>query len=339
MLRDEVLRFDRRRLLQGSLALAGLGLLAGCGLTPGHGLWRPGPRRIGYLSTGSPTSAAPWLTAFRAGLAELGYVEGQDVVIEARYADGRPETLPSLAAELTALPVDVVLTDGNLGIRTARQATTTIPVVFTLADDPVADGIVASMGRPGANLTGLTTQSGQEEAKRLQLLREIAPSMTRVAVLWPTAVAARFWQVEAAAPAMGLQILSLLLDRPDDLDAILTSAIAGRAEGLIVIGAGGLFGPLVPQIVEFAAQNRLPSTSATPSYARAGGLVAVGPNTPDLYRRAAAYVDKILKGANPGELPIERPAKFEFVVNLKTAQAIGLTIPQSVLEQATEVIQ
>jgi putative ABC transport system substrate-binding protein len=339
MPRDEVLRLDRRRLLQSSLALAGLGLLTSCDLAPRAALWGAGLRRIGYLATGTPTSAAPVLAAFRTGLAELGYVEGQGIALEIRYAEGRADTLPALAAELVALPVDLILTDGNVGIVPAQRATATIPIVFTLAEDPVADGFAASMGRPGGNLTGLTVQAGQEEAKRLQLMREIAPSMTRVAVLWPATVVGRFRQVEAAAPVLGLQLLSLKLDRPDDLDAALTSAVTGRVEGLIVIGAGGIFGPLVPRIVEFTVQNRWPSVSATPSYARVGGLLGYGANAPDLYRRAAAYVDKILRGANPGELPIELPTKFEFVINLTTAQAIGLTIPPSVLVQATEVIQ
>ncbi|MFN8633948.1 MAG: ABC transporter substrate-binding protein [Chloroflexota bacterium] len=220
-----------------------------------------------------------------------------------------------------------------------RQASTTVPVVFTTADDPVADGFVASMARPGGNLTGLAVTAGQEEARRLQLLRDLAPGMTRVALLWTGLQVGRIRQVEAAAPVLGLQILSLKLDRPDDLDATLASAIAWHADGLHMTGASGFLAPLVPRIVEVAAQNRWPTVSATPSVARVGGLLAYGPNIPDLYRRAAGYVDKILNGANPGELPIERPAKFEFVVNLKTARAIGLTVPQSILEQATEVIQ
>jgi ABC-type uncharacterized transport system substrate-binding protein len=260
-------------------------------------------------------------------------------VLEARYADGKIAALPALAVELVALSVDIILTDGTTAIGPALQATRTIPIVAANAGDPVADGFVASMARPGGNLTGLTSLLVDEEAKRLQLLKEVAPSMTRVAVLWPSPQTARFHQVENAAPVLGLQILSLILDRPDDLESSLTSAIAGRADGLLLIGAAGIFGPVVPRIVEFAAQYRWPSVSGTPGYARAGGLLGVGANVPDLYRRAAIYVDKILKGANPAEMPIERASKIEFVLNLRTAQAIGLTIPQAVLAQATEIIE
>jgi putative tryptophan/tyrosine transport system substrate-binding protein len=336
---DHRLTLDRRRMLQGSLGLAGLGLLAGCGLAPARSLWGPGPRRIGVLLPGGSTSAAENYAAFRAGLAELGYVEGQGVVLEARYADGKIAALPALAAELVALPVDVILTDGTTAIGPALQATRTIPIVAANAIDPVADGFVASMARPGGNLTGLTSLLVDEEAKRLQLLKEVAPSMTRVAVLWPSPQAVRFRQIENAAPSLGLQVLSLILDRPDDFEVSMTTAIAGHADGFIVIGAAGIYGPLVPRIVEVAAQNRWPSMSATPSFARVGGLLGVGAHVPDLYRRAAIYVDKILKGANPAEMPIERASKIEFVLNLRTAQAIGLTIPPSVFQQATEIIQ
>ena len=248
-------REGRRQFLQGGLGLAGAGLLAGCGLVPARYLWGSGPRHIGYLGAGSLTSSEPMLAGFRTGMAALGYVEGQDVVFEARYADGRVDALPALAAELVALPVDVILTDGDVPMIPAQQATKTIPVVFTQANDPVADGYVASMARPGGNLTGLTGLAAQEEAKRLQLLTEVAPSMARVAVLWPGLQVARFRQIEDAGPALGLQILSLTLNRPDDLEATLTSAIVWHTDGLIVIGAGGIMGPMIPRIVKVAAQN------------------------------------------------------------------------------------
>ena len=331
---------SRRQIIQSGLGLAGAGLLAGCGLAPVSRLWRRGPHRIGYLSVATPSSAEENYAAFRAGLAELGYVEGEDIVFEVRYSDGRQDALPALASELAALHADVIVTDGgNRAFAATRQASTTIPVVFTIANDPVADGIVASASRPGGSLTGLTVLAEQEDAKRLQLLRDVSPNMQRVAVIWPSAQVVRFQPVQNAAPALGLQIVSVNLDGPDDLGPALTSAIAGQADGLILFGAAGGLAPMIPRIVEFAAQNRWPSMFATPSVARVGGLLAYGPNIPDLFRRAAGYVDKILRGANPGELPIERPAKFEFVVNLKTARAIGLTVPQSILEQATEVIQ
>jgi ABC-type uncharacterized transport system substrate-binding protein len=316
-----------------------LGLLAGCGLAPVTDLWGHGPRRIGVLLSGTSSTTAEHFSAFRAGLADLGHVEGQDVVLETRHADGKLDALPTLAAELVALPVDLILADGGVSIGPLLQATRTIPIVIANAGDPVADGVVASMARPGGNLTGLTQFLADEEAKRLQLLKEVAPSMTRVAVLWPSPQTARFNQVENAAPVLGLQVLSLILDRPDDLESSLTSAITWRADGLLVIGAAGIMGPLIPRIVEVAVQNRWPSVSGTPSVARVGGLLGVGANVPDLYRRAAIYVDKILKGANPAEMPIERASKIEFVLNLRTAQAIGLTIPPSVFHQATEVVQ
>jgi putative ABC transport system substrate-binding protein len=337
--RDDRLKLDRRRMLQGSLCLAGSGLLAGCGLLPTPDLWRRSPNRIGVLLSGTSSTTAEHLSAFRAGLADLGHVEGQDVVLETRHADGKLDALPTLAAELVTRPVDLILADGPVSIGPLLQATRTIPIVAANAGDPVADGVVASMARPGGNLTGLTQFLADEEAKRLQLLQEVAPSLTRVAVLWPSPQTARFHQVETAAPVLGLQILSLILDRPDDLESSLTSAIAGRADGLLLIGAAGIMGPLVPRIMEAAVQNRWPSVSGTPSVARVGGLLGVGANVPDLYRRAAIYVDKILKGANPAEMPIERASKIEFVVNLKTAQAIGVTVPQPFLQQATEIIQ
>ena len=332
---------SRRQLIQGGLGLAGVGLLAGCGRAPVRRLWGSGPRRIGYLSLGSVASSEVNLAAFRAGLADLGYVEGRDVTLEARYENGRAETLPALAAELVALPVEVILTDAYRGIRPIQQVSPTIPVVFTTADDPVADGYVDSMARPGGSLTGLTMEAGQQEGRRLQLLREVAPSMTHVALLSNAAglQPGRARQIEAAAQVLGVQVVPLLLDRPDDLDLMMTGTLARRAQGLIMLGAAAFLAPLVPRIVELAARNRWPSVSATPSVARVGGLLGYGPNIPDLYRRAAGYVDKILRGANPGELPIERPAKFEFVVNLKTARAIGVTVPVSMLAQATEVVQ
>jgi putative ABC transport system substrate-binding protein len=259
-------------------------------------------------------------------------------VIEARYTDGKVDAVPGLAAELVALPLDMILTDGNTVIGPAQRATSTIAIVFAQANDPVMDGFVASLGRPGGNLTGLTAQSGQEEAKRLQLLKEVVPGVTRVAVLYPGPNVSRFRQVNSAGPQIGLEVLSMQVDRPDDLDDAMTAAMTWHADGFILISTG-FFGTLLPRIVELATQNRWPSVASNPVWASAGGLLSYGANVPDLYRRAAAYADKILKGANPAELPVEQPTFYEYVVNLKTAQAIGVTISPSILQQATEVIE
>jgi putative ABC transport system substrate-binding protein len=268
-----------------------------------------------------------------------GYREGQDYVLELRYAEGRNERLPALAEELVRLNVDVILTSGLAAIGAARQATTTIPIVFAAAGDPVEAGLVASLARPGGNATGLSLVAGDEAAKRLELLKEAVPGLSRVAVLWnPSTVGAQFAQTEVAAQALGLQVLSLQLGSPGDLDRVQAAAIAGGADGLLLVtGAGSA--THVPQVAAFAAENRLPWISQEAGFARAGGLMEHGPNITENYRRAAYYVDRILKGAQPADLPVERPMRYDFIINAKTAQALGLTIPPHVLLQATEVIQ
>jgi putative ABC transport system substrate-binding protein len=272
-----------------------------------------------------------------------GYREGPDYVLELRHAEGRNERLPALAEELVRLNVDVILTSGLAAIGAARQATTTIPIVFAAAGDPVGAGLVASLARPGGNATGLSLVAGDEAAKRLELLKEAVPGLSRVAVLWnPSTVAPRpqgqFAQTEVAAQALGLQVLSLPLGSPGDLDSVQAAAIAGGADGLILVtGAGSA--THVPQVAAFAAENRLPGISQEAGFARAGGLMEHGPNITENYRRAAYYVDRILKGAQPADLPVERPMRYDFIINAKTAQALGLTIPPHVLLQATEVIQ
>ena len=330
---------SRRRFVQRSLALGSLGLLAGCGvpLTP----WAKSPRlyRLGYLGLLTAEAAAPNLDAFRAGLRELRYVEGHTHTLEVRMAEGRAERLGELAANLVRAELDVLVTSGTEAIRAAMQATTTIPIVFAASGDPVARGFVASLARPGGNVTGITQEGGEESAKRLELLKEAFPTITRVAVLWNQAVALGFRQSEVAAQALGLQVLSLEVRDPDDLDRVLAAADEGRADGLAVHGAAAFSGARARRIMEFARQNRLPAIYATTEFAQTGGLLTYAPNIPAQFRRAATHVDKILKGAKPADLPVEGPTKWDFVVNFRTAQSLGLMIPQSVLQRATEVIQ
>ena len=329
---------SRRQFVQ-SAGLAGLGLLAGCGLAPRQASEPKRVARVGLLHASSRQLSAPFLDAFRQGMDAQGYREGPDYVLELRYAEGRNERLPALAEELVRLNVDIMLTSGVAAIGAARQATTTIPIVFAATGDPVGAGLVASLARPGGNATGLTNVAGDEAAKRLELLKEAAPGLSRVAVLWnPSSGVAQFAQTEVAAQALHLQILSLQLSSPGDLDSVQAAAITGGADGLILVtGAGSA--THVPQVAAFAAEHRLPGISQETGFARAGGLMEYGPNITQNYRRAAEYVDKILKGASPADLPVERPMRFDFVINAKTAQTLGLTIPQHVLLQATELIQ
>jgi putative ABC transport system substrate-binding protein len=331
-------RQSRRRLIQGSVALVSLGLLAGCGIPLGPAAQPARLRRIGYLQASTAASQAPNFEAFGQGLRELGYVEGRDVAFEPRYADARPERLPELAAELVRLEVDVILTGGLVAIRAAGHATTTIPIVFAAGPDPVAAGLVASLAHPGGNITGLTLFAGEEHAKRLELLKEAVPELALVAVLWGRNNPGNFRETEPAAQRLGVQVLSLELRSPDELDTVLEGATTGQADGLMVAG-GAALGFATPRIVEFAARHGLPAMYSNSPAIDAGGLMMYGTNIPQNYRRAATYVDKILKGTKPADLPVQLPTTFDFVVNLKTAQALGLTIPQSILQQATQVIQ
>jgi ABC-type uncharacterized transport system substrate-binding protein len=328
----------RRAFLRSGLAVVGVSWLAGCGI-PFNPSTQPTPlRKIGWLAQGGLESSAPNLTALTAGLSELGYIEGQTIVIEALYAEGREERLPELAAELVSRNVDVILTGGRVAIRAAGQATTTVPIVFATATDVVADGLVESLARPGGNMTGLTLNAGEEHAKRMQLLRDAFPSLSRVAVLWNQTALGFFRETEAAAQGLGVQVLSLELRGPDELDAVLAGATAEWADSLIVV-AGAVFAFLAPRITEFATRNRLPAMYPNSAFVDSGGLIVYAASIPENYRRAAAYVDRILRGAKPGDLPVEQPTQFDLAINLKTAREIGLTLPQSVLTQATEIIQ
>jgi ABC-type uncharacterized transport system substrate-binding protein len=292
--------------------------------------------RIGFLGVGSPAVYATPVAAFRQGLRNFGYVDGQNVGMEWQWAEGRVERLPALAAELVQLDVDVILTHGA-GILAAKQATTTIPIVMAVSGDPVGSGLVASLARPGGNITGLTVQDDPElGGKRLQFLREVAPRVSRVAVLWNRAnrgSVATARETEVAVRTFGGQFLALEVGGPDDFEGVFRAATSGRAGALLTVPDALTFGQRI-RIVNFANQSGLPALYPWREAVEAGGLMSYGPSIPDSFRRAAIYVDKILKEAKPADLPIEQPTKFELVINLKTAKALGLTIPQSLLIQA-----
>ncbi len=300
---------------------------------------RPSVPRIGVLSQSAPPSNE--VESLKQGLRDLGWVEGQNVEMEYRYANYKLERLPQLAAELVRLRVDVIVTGGEPGIRAAREATSTIPIVMAISGNPVETGLVASLARPGGNITGLSLLNLELGGKRLALLKEAAPKVSRVAVLWNATNPVKALEVKStqiAAQALGVRVTSAEVRAPTDFAPAFAAIAKARADGLI---------PLVEtltithrkQIGEFAVKNQLPTMAELREFAEAGSLMTYGPSQTDLYRHAATYVDKILKGAKPGDLPIEQPTKFELVVNLKTAKTLGLTIPQSVLVRADEVIQ
>jgi putative ABC transport system substrate-binding protein len=297
--------------------------------------------RIGVLETAPMVLTAVNLDAFRQGLRELGYVEGQNLVIEYRSADGRADRFPDLANELVRLKVDLILTRGTPAITAAKNATRTIPIVMTASGDPVGRGVVRGLAHPGANVTGLTSLGPEVSAKRLQLLKETIPRIQRIAALFEmgNVVWATQWPaVQQAAQSMGLRAQLLDVRKAEDLQPAFEAAIKQRAEALLV-GFGTVMQSNVGRVVDLAAKRRLPAIYSSREFVDAGGLMAYGVHYPDLYRRAATYVDKIFKGARPGDLPIEQATKFEFVVNLKTAKALGLAIPPSLLGRADEVIQ
>ena len=299
--------------------------------------------RIGYLATNR--AANPHLPeAFRQGLRDLGYVEGRNLVIEYRDAEGKLERLPALAAEVVALNVDVILAPGTPQTLAAKQATKTLPIVFAIAADPITDGLVTSLGRPGGNATGLSFLAPELVGKRLELLKQAIPGVTRVAVLWqPGAYGERTDKdmlkgADVAARALGVRLQVVEARSPADFDRAFSDMTRARAGALTVLGSS-MFVSERRRLVDLAAKNRLPAVYPQTEYVDVGGLMAYGPNAADMFRRAATYVDKILKGAKPGDLPVEQPTRFELVINLKTAKALGLTIPQSVLSRADEVIR
>jgi putative ABC transport system substrate-binding protein len=299
--------------------------------------------RIGFLALNM--AAAPHLPeAFRQGLRDLGYVEGRNVVIEYRDAEGKPERFPALAAELVALKVDVILAAGEPHALAAKQATRTIPIVFAVAADPVASGLVTSLARPGGNVTGLSSVGPDLVGKRLERLKQAVPGVSRVAVLWQPGAADERTEkdllkgAEVAARALGVRLQFVEARGPADFDRAFSDMTGARAGALNVLGSAMFFNER-RRLVDLAAKHRLPAVYTSRESVDAGGLMAYGANFADLFRRAATFVDKILKGAKPGDLPVEQPTKFELVINLKTAKALGLTIPQSLLRGADEVIQ
>jgi len=298
--------------------------------------------KIGLLSVTTPAVLAPEIEAFRQALRELGYVEGTTFVLEVRYGEGRAERLSALAQELVGLKVSVIVATSDVVIAALTRETQTIPIVMTISTDPVGTGFVKSLARPGTNVTGLSNISPELSAKRLELLREAVPGLSRVAVLWnPDIRGAVFDYKETvgAARLMGLELQSVEVSRAEDLDRAFSAITRQRAQALVLPGANPVAFMNRGKIATFAQRSRLPSMYPTREYVPAGGLMSYGPSLPDLYRHAAVYVDKILKGAKPGDLPVEQPTKFELVINLKTAKTLGLTIPQSLLVRADEIIQ
>ena len=299
--------------------------------------------RIGFLATN--LAVIPHLRdAFLQGLRDLGYVEGRNVVIEYRDAEGKLERFPALAAELVALKVDVIVAPTTPATVAAKQATKTIPIVFAVVSDPVTSGFVTSLARPGGNVTGLSVLEPELVGKRLELLKQVVPAVSRVAVLWhPGAVGERtekdvLKEAEAAARAMGVPLQFVEARGPADFDRAFLDMTRASAGALTVLESTVFFVER-RHLVDLAAKNRLPAVYGLREFVDAGGLMAYGPNQPDLFRRAATYVDKILKGAKPGDLPVEQPTKFELIINLKAAKGLDITIPQSLLGRADEVIQ
>jgi putative tryptophan/tyrosine transport system substrate-binding protein len=301
--------------------------------------------RIGFVSgRGNPTPTTYDLNteAFRQGLRDLGYVDGKNIVIEYRGAEGKADTIPGLVAELVQLKVDVFVSGTLPAIRSAKQATKTIPIVMVTTVDPVATGLVDSLARPGGNITGLTRLTRELSGKRLELLKEVVPGITRVGVLRAAegpASAIAFKEYEAAARLLQLQLQSLEVRGPNaDLEGTFQTAVKGQASAFITV-TGDLLIRYPKRIADLAIKNRLPSMYEVSEYVEAGGLMSYSANNAEAFRRAAYYVDKILKGTKPAELPVEQPKKFEFIINLKTAKQIGLTIPPNVLARADKVIK
>ena len=298
--------------------------------------------RIGVLYTGTPSTASQSSEAFRQGLREHGYKEGQNIVVEQRFGDAKPERLSELAAELVRLKADVIVTSTDEAIAAVKRQTQTIPIVMTASTDPVGTGFVSSLARPGGNVTGLTSMNPDLSAKKLEFLREAVPGLSRVAIMWNPDTRGNLLDYKAtqeAARSLRLQLQSVEVSRADDIDRAFAALTAGRAQALIVVPST-LTLDNRGQIMTLAQKNRLPSIYGPPrALAEAGGLMVYGSSLDERWRRAATFVDKILKGAKPGDLPVEQPTKFELVINMKTAKALGLTLPPSRLRRADEVIQ
>ena len=297
--------------------------------------------RIGFLTASSPSVISARLEAFRQGLRELGYVEGKNTVVEDRYAEEKIDRLRALAAEFVRLKVDIIVSAGPQSTRAAKEATVTIPIVMAFDFDPVGNGFVASLARPGGNITGLSTLAPEISGKQLELLKEIVPRLSRVAVLGNSTDpgnAQVLRETELAAGALGVQHLYLDVRAPGDIETAFRTASKGRADAVLALSSF-LFISRRKQLVDLAVKSRLPAIYDRREFVEDGGLMTYSVSQTDLFRRAATYVDKILKGAKPADLPVEQPTKFEFIINLKAAKQIGLTIPPNVLARADKVIK
>src|SRR5262245_27476769 len=332
-------RHVRRQLLRVALILIGFGALPGW---EPPGLGAANVPRIGFLGVGTRENRTFLIDGLLQGLREHGYVEGQNIVIEYRFSEGRNDRLPELAAELVNLKVDLIVASGSPASFAAKRATSTIPIVMgSLAADPIETGLIASLARPGGNVTGMTEMAAHLSGKRLELLKETIPGLSRVAVFWNPpnpAYGPVLRGLDAAAPLLRVKLQRLEVRIPEDFEAALKTALGQRAGALFVPGD-----PLVtnrPRVLaDLALRYRLPTMTDFRELPETGGLMSFGPDLVDSYRRAATHVDKILKGANPADLPMEQPTKFDLVVNLKTARALGVIIPQSILIQATQIIE
>jgi len=295
--------------------------------------------RIGVLLSNSRASHAADIEGLRLGFRERGYVEGRNIVTEYRYGDGKLDRLPRLAAELVGLHVDLIVTSGTPPTLAAQQATTTTPIVMTLVGNPIAAGFVASLSKPGGHITGLTSLTAELSGKRLELLKDAFPSISRVAVLIDPGVIGALQDARVAADTLGVKLLSLEVRGPNpDFEGAFRTATSERA-GALLVASGPATELHRKRIVDLAAKSRLPAMYVSSEFVNIGGLMCYAPNYPDLFRQAATYVDKILKGARPADLPVEQPTKFDLVINLKTAKALGLTIPPSLLQRADKVIE
>jgi putative ABC transport system substrate-binding protein len=318
-----------------------LGTLAGGLLAAPLGADAQTPTRlakVGVLLYSTP-QADPNTAALRQSLRDLGYLEGRTLSLEYRFAEGKPERLPALAEELAGLKPDVICSLGGDVTPSAQQATRTIPIVMVISNDPVQGGLVASLARPGGNLTGVTFVLDALAGKRLALLKEAAPRITRVGILWnPDHADPEFRENQRAARVLGVQIQSLEVRRSEDFDAAFQAAGRERSEAIIVVSSR-LVNLQTQRILDYAAKNRLPVIGDWGPLSRGGAVLSYGPNVAEMIQRAATYVDRILKGAKPGDLPVQQPTSFELVINLKTAKALGLTIPQSLVQRADQLIE
>ena len=300
------------------------------------------PWRVGYLSMASPDSDRRWVMAFRQGLKDLGYVEGKDLVLEQRHAYSRADSVPNLAASLMRSKVDVMVVYGSPAIAALKESVLHIPIVMTVHADPVGSGVVKSLARPGGNITGFTDGHADLAPKRLEVLKEIVPKASRIAAMFnpATAHAARQWRlVQEVAPRLGVKLSRVEIRGADEIERSFATIVKQRAEAVFVIPDPSWWVGQVPRIAELAIQHRLPTIGTVREWAEQGALVAYGTNFAELWRRSAGYVDKILKGTKPADLPIQHPTKFDLVINLRTAAALGITVPKAVTARADHLIQ